>query len=160
MPDRTLREIADSIAQHTPRWLTYNDGGGLWRCTVLDEEPCGGDPLKPGGTVLRIEAGAGSRFGVHNHYTPDGIACTEVFVVLCGVFEVGLAEGEPLRLSPGDSFRVPPGEEHAVHAVTDVVVIAASIPTARGYGHVLDDVDRESAGTRPGNGEGRGGPAA
>lgn len=144
-------ELSEAIVSYRPRWLIYDDGGGPWRCNVVDEEERGPGPLEPGGTLLRIEADAGMSFGVHCHFTESEEACTEVFTLIKGVFEVTPEGEDTKRLSPGDCLRIPPGQLHCVHAVTACVVWAASIPTARGYGYVPADNGREAAGVRGGD---------
>ena len=140
--DRMI-ELEDAISNFRPPYLVYDDGGGAWECAVLDEDVEDvANPLAPGGTTLKISALAGSSFGVHQHFEPGGKACKEVFIPLKGIFRVTSAEGVTWEATPGDPVSIPPGEAHSIYAVTDCVLIAASIPTARGYGRYAPDTTR------------------
>ena len=141
--DALLRDMAflrEAIALEEGSVVIYDDGGGSWETVCIDSEPrrflADGepDPLWPGGTTLRCRAREGTTFSWHKHFALEGEGASwEVFVIKGGILEVTCEFAEPLVLSASMVYAVEPGRRHSIRAITEVLFICTTIPTAGGF---------------------------
>ena len=128
MPETTdlarMRELYEQIVTQSPGVTVYTGGVGRHLFTELADPD---NPLWPGGAGQLNAMQAGQSFAVHAHH-----CCTETLVLVCGLLDISVG-GKVLRMSPGDSYRLLPGEGHAATAVTDCIVVGITVPRDGGY---------------------------
>jgi len=98
------------------------------------------------GKVLFVKAG--SQLSLQFHERKD-----EAFFVQEGTLELVLGKGaeqQVVRLTRGDSRRIPPHTVHRFRAVTDVLLFEVSTPELEDVVRLEDDYGREGVSDAPG----------
>ena len=92
------------------------------------------------GKILHIEQG--KRLSYQFHRIKD-----ETIYVISGVLELTVARGhtfEKMQLSPGESFHIPAGMRHRMHALETCEVVEVSTPHLSDVVRIEDDFGRTS----------------
>ena len=98
------------------------------------------------GKVLFVKAG--SQLSLQFHERKD-----EAFFVQEGTLELVLGKGaeqQVIRLTRGDSRRIPPRTVHRFRAVTDVLLFEVATPELEDVVRLEDDYGREGVSDAPG----------
>ena len=121
-------------AGHKPHKLANPDDftGHVWQELIV-EAP---DPARV--RALRVTFAPGARTAWHTH--PLG----QTLHVVSGVGLVGLRDGAPRMIRPGDTVWIPPGEEHWHGAAPETMMCHLAIQEADVDGHVADWLEHVS----------------
>lgn len=117
--------------------------GGLIQGRGLYIEPPGDSDLAPGGAVALTRMAAGQAFQEHIQEF-----CTEILIMLKGLLEVTVREGQPatMILGPGMHVALQPGVPHTAKALVDSVVIGVTVPRDGGYPNAIEHAGGVCAG--------------
>jgi quercetin dioxygenase-like cupin family protein len=142
-----LTRLADLVAKsphgcaQVPAWHDVN--GGLIQGKGLYIEPPGDSDLAPGGAVALTRMAEGQAFPEHVQEF-----CTEILIVLKGLLEVTVREGQQatMILGPGMHVALQPGVPHTAKALVDSVVIGVTVPRDGGYPDAIEHAGGVCAG--------------